>query len=643
MARYEYQAGVAAFPVPFEYELPEHIGVNLELPTGQEKRLALNIDYVVGDGAVFYVLPKNHALIIFDASPPKLEKFQATALAGMKRASPKPEATFSEAAAFARINEPMLLDEEIAACSADEDKSEAGNSDRLAALEKKLAELENEKLLLLEQERARTADAQIGVLEQTGAASLTAIEDTTNQALRQIQAVSSNATRQTLEEVAQATASADEAVTRAKDAVPAVISTSESTEDKLAKFLASLETRLASLENERLKAADDSIRQIDVAAMNALASLNAQTERLALENESKAALEGNPWPLEGFFTTNANLPASSIVTLPNGMGYYPGRNSLRISVNGYMLIQGRDFEEVCDGAHPAKTIRILLASLKGDLWHFYVIPTNTAQAAQEAAAQAKTSAFQAGKAADGARAAQASTQELADKTLTEGSAKLNAITTQGNQAVSNIAIIRDNAKAEINDVATTARREAASVWNDATRQIRKEAEISSQAARKLWQDAEKGIADARVDAQKKAEAAADLASRKAENASVNSSKALELAQCAWQAAFDASVVNVKPGIASVSKFSELLSVVSGIYIINPLVRGKTPFMGIWPVEKEEDMQWDGIFFIGMPYPDQPAKPEAPDLPPFPEEPKDVPEMQPIAAGKEWLPCGHNHK
>lgn len=313
-----------------------------------------------------------------------------------------------------------------------------------------------------------------------------------------------------------------------------------------------------------------------------------------------------------------------------------------------MLIPGRDFEEYCTGNHPANQIRIFYSAKKGDVWSIYILPTNALIAAVQAADTAELAAQNADFAATNALEAKKSVQELANQTLTDGVANLNAIRTQGAQAVKNVGIARDNALDEIRDITGKVRADCVNVWQVATGEIKKEAETSSQAARNLWQQAQADIAEARIDALQKAQAAGNQAGLKAAAAAESAGNALDLARCAWRAAFNVAVDNAKPGLASVTKLADLLAVASGVYIINPLIVTKTPFMGVWPVEKIEDAKWDGFFFIGVPYPDKPVNPLDPDdplspeIPPYPQDPSTQPDMQPPASGSQWLPCDHTH-
>ena len=120
----------------------------------------------------------------------------------------------------------------------------------------------------------------------------------------------------------------------------------------------------------------------------------------------------------------------------------------------------------------------------------------------------------------------------------------------------------------------------------------------------------------------------------------------EMAQCAWDAAWQASMQSRRPGIASVRKFRDLFKCASGVYVINPhIAHSPTIFMGIWPVQKFGDIQYDGIFFVGPQYPDKPNPPPKPKPRPKPQCPCQRPEPDPANPKDgpvEWGPCEHHN-
>lgn len=163
---------------------------------------------------------------------------------------------------------------------------------------------------------------------------------------------------------------------------------------------------------------------------------------------------------------------------------------------------------------------------------------------------------------------------------------------------------------------------------------------AQQAAWRAGQDA--GAANA---ARAKAETAADHAGRWLNAVESSADDAYRLAVCAWNAAYQSSMASAKPGISAVKDRAELAHCVSGLYIVNPhLTHSPTLFMGVWPVAEVEDMTWDGVFFIGPPYPDNPTPPPAPcDRPDRPKP--DIPggpnggDEGNGGNNLQWKPCG----
>jgi len=93
-------------------------------------------------------------------------------------------------------------------------------------------------------------------------------------------------------------------------------------------------------------------------------------------------------------------------------------------------------------------------------------------------------------------------------------------------------------------------------------------------------------------------------------------EAWRLAQCAWKAAYQAGMASTRPGIAAVKDAAELEQCQGGLYVVNPhLAQTPTTFMGVWPVSSVESIAWDGVFFIGPAYPDNPTPPPVPCDPP----------------------------
>lgn len=148
--------------------------------------------------------------------------------------------------------------------------------------------------------------------------------------------------------------------------------------------------------------------------------------------------------------------------------------------------------------------------------------------------------------------------------------------------------------------------------------------------------------------------AGTLAKAEADRAYSNANRADDAARTAHQDAWQVSIACAKPGIAAVKDISELQHVVSGVYFINPyLVQTPTMFYGVWAVDSIEEIEWDGIFFIGG----EKWNEQGPNTPPAQEEPApeipvckcetcplrpEIPEPAPVEAGNDWQPCKHTH-
>ena len=151
------------------------------------------------------------------------------------------------------------------------------------------------------------------------------------------------------------------------------------------------------------------------------------------------------------------------------------------------------------------------------------------------------------------------------------------------------------------------------------------------------------------DRQRAERAARDAASARdtslgwSEASAASAEQAFGSAQCAWKAAWHASVAAQpeRPGMAAYAAVPEIVNAVSGAYVFNPhLRRGPTVFMGVWPLQ---DMArgggWDGVFFLGRPYPDSPTlPPETPCPPPVRPDVNGDGNGNGAATGV-WKPCG----
>lgn len=155
------------------------------------------------------------------------------------------------------------------------------------------------------------------------------------------------------------------------------------------------------------------------------------------------------------------------------------------------------------------------------------------------------------------------------------------------------------------------------------------------------------VAGERARAEQAAGASADSegdAAVWADAAAESAEQAFGSAQCAWRAAWQASVAAQpeRPGLAAFAATEEILSALSGAYFLNSHVRrGPAVFTGLWPLsDMARDGGWDGVFFLGPPYPDVPTPPPAPlCAPPVrPDGPggEDGAERNPSGV---WGPCG----
>ena len=154
------------------------------------------------------------------------------------------------------------------------------------------------------------------------------------------------------------------------------------------------------------------------------------------------------------------------------------------------------------------------------------------------------------------------------------------------------------------------------------------------------------IAGERVRAERAAgasSAAEDDAAGWADAAAESAEQAFGSARCAWRAAWQASLAAQpeRPGMAAFAATKEILGAMSGAFLFNPHVRrGPTVFMGLWPLsDMARDGGWDGVFFLGPPYPDVPVPPPAPPCPPpvKPDGPGgDDADRKPSGV---WGPCG----
>ena len=181
-----------------------------------------------------------------------------------------------------------------------------------------------------------------------------------------------------------------------------------------------------------------------------------------------------------------------------------------------------------------------------------------------------------------------------------------------------------------------------------------DAEQSAARAERAATEAAGSAADAKASAtaaeaaEKRIEDAAWYAEQWADNAATSAEQSYGSAQCAWDAAYQASIAAHanRPGIAAFATSSDLDGALSGAYFLNPFARhSPTYFMGMWPVETSTDAVWDGFFFVGTPYPDTPIPPPMPICTEKPQKPDD-PVRPPSDGGSSgsdgttavWGPC-----
>lgn len=512
-------------------------------------------------------------------------------------------------------------------------------SDRLARVEARLAALDEQAAARLIMERQAQTDEQLGRLGQAGASGVAAIEASYGQAVSQLDALAKSAAVSFLADAGQIVAEASQACEAATRAGQDAEAEAEAAHARIAQALAELDARLAHVEEAIGQAATAGASQIALAGEQAQATLADTAASIQAETERASRLAGQAWPVAGWLVLEDDLATRSVFALPEPLAYWPGRNSILAARNGFVLTLGRDFEEVGSGASISNTLRLLGPASRGDIFSFLIMPTNAAQAAEEAARSAEAASFEASRHAASATSAINAVNDAANRAATLGEQKLNAITSQGSQAVANVCAARDSALEQIRSQSTTTRADCVNVWQTATGEIKKLGSSECARALEAWRKAQADIASARIDAMQKAEAAGEQARAHAARASRSAASSQELAECAWQAAFQASLDRAQPGIASVRNLSELNIVVSGVYFLNPMLASRQPFMGIWPVADLADCGFDGVFFLGTPYPDSPKLPDIP----YPENPADVPEMKPAAAAGTWLPCDHTHK
>lgn len=638
LVRYEYMAGRFAWPIPFPFTLESDVGVNLCDSLGRERALALGKDYIIQNGNVICVLPAGHSLIVYLSAPPaaaaerQAGSVQTAAMPAVMPASAEQPADASAlerkldlllAALTAQAAQPAAL----AADSAD------GRVDELEArVNALLAEQETRK----ESARQAESDAQVAAISEAGAQVQKTLDQKTDVALDAITLATGEAERQLDQKSATAIAAASLAETAANSANEAAAAAAGETDAAIAR----LEARVAELEAGVARQTEQARTTAATAAAQAATAIAKASAQAQAEAAAASRLAGQAWPETGWQVLAEDIPAKSVVALPDPLRYWPGRNCIAVARNGFMLALGHGFEEVGAASALSNTVRLLEKADSGDLLSYWIMPTNVAQEAKESARAAETAACNARASEQKAGLALDSVNEAAGRSVTANAEHVKTLDAHAAQAQANIRQGRENALADIADKAGKVRADCVAVWQTSSAELKKLAQTGNENLNVTWRKAEKAVGAARADAQAKAEASDASARRAATRSGMSAAQAHELAACAWRAAFQASLDRAQPGVATVPSYADLAFHASGFYIINPKIRGPLPFMGVFPVGGiAETAGHDGVFLVGaMPYPEAPSLPDIP----YPDEPSEVPEMKPLADVNHWLPCGHNH-
>ncbi len=216
--------------------------------------------------------------------------------------------------------------------------------------------------------------------------------------------------------------------------------------------------------------------------------------------------------------------SGSIIPLPEGIKYYPGRNMLRVTRNGRTLVLNAEYQEVAnanDNRGPSGEIKILFDSAANSLWSFWVVAANAGKRAIDAAADA----------------------EHARRRSEEWAARSRITPIRRMQSETARPMTRHSRKRR---------------WKQRGRNTRRRLRKSNAIPGGLAKNAVARVKEAGriADCWRQASASAAKASH-------------EMAQCAWDAAWQASMQSRRPGIASVRKFRDLFKCASGVYVINP--------------------------------------------------------------------------
>ena len=132
-----------------------------------------------------------------------------------------------------------------------------------------------------------------------------------------------------------------------------------------------------------------------------------RAEREANRAASTATVSIGSHNLESTWIVEQDIPAGSILSLPNDLVYFPGRNMLRLSFEGVAYYPGAQFEEVGAAGASSTQIRMLCdvpAGVTGNAW---IVASNVAKQVQQAEAAAE-------QARDEAEASAKQAQAVAD-------------------------------------------------------------------------------------------------------------------------------------------------------------------------------------------------------------------------------------
>lgn len=548
--RYLSDGTICAWPIPFPYGTPSGVACKVMDLEGKEKLLTYGTDYTIKDNCVMTFVPAGSSIMLW------MTGTMEEALAG--------------ASAKAMAHNDIALQStpgNAGGAAVQPAPAASGNPEELLALSNEVRELKALQENALVQARLAEEDRQVRRIAATGDEAVTslgsAISDAASDARQKLAEQADASARQIRSTAASVSSEAEEARQKALAAQAAADEAIRKLDEARAAFEQAVAQAGKAVEQAEENARQSIVMLAGNAQMAVAAAETDATARIRRDSELHNACINQ----HGTFTQTADWKAGSIIPLPDGMVYYPGRAMLGITCNGRVLVQDVEWQEVAsvdDVTGPSANIRILIATQKGAVWSFWVIAANAGEKAIEAAAAA------------------------------------------------------ENAR----------RRSEEWAWN--AREYARDVENVRDDARRIVDEGAARIEETgrQADAWRKASAQ-------------SASSAADMADYARSAAWQASMQSMRPGIASLRSAEHIFGCASGVYIINPHVRtSPTIFMGVWPVQKFEDIQFDGIFFVGPKYPDNPNPPPAP-LPRPGENTGNVPDASNPSAGGpvNWGPCG----